>query len=182
MDATKKFLGRLNMKKTTIMITLLIIALGLFSGCGQDIAAPTTDKDTARYSSYYIPSGDNLLLTWASMNYNEYTYSYDVFFQGNILLKNLAYEKVVFIRYTTDGWKTWKDIPAKYAFSQGDLETWKFQTENFNFPRTGPQQSLTEVVNINFDFAVCYKVNGNSYWDSNNNKNYHMDQNIRYLY
>jgi len=168
------------MKKTTTLITLLIIALGLFSGCGQEIANPTEDG-TARYISYNIPTGDNMQMTWASLNYSEQTYSYSVFFKGNILLRNLAYEKAVFIRYSVDGWKTWKDCPATYSFSQGDLETWKFQTGNFVFPRSNPGQSLTEVVNINFDFAVCYKVNGNIYWDNNNNKNYHLDQNNRYI-
>lgn len=161
-------------KKMMVLMTILAVAL---SACGVDVVS----EDAARSPNYALKPWENVKLTWASMSYYQYTDSYDVYFQGQILVRDLAYNKVVAIRYTTDGWQTWKDLNAKYAFKQGDQETWRFVTGMYNFPCAGPWVSITEAVDIDFDFAVYYKVNGVTYWDSNGGSNFHLDQNVRYI-
>lgn len=80
---------------------------------------------------------------------------------GGIVLKNLAYNKVVKVRYTTDNWATYKEISATYdsglAYGQ---EFWTFRDESL------PDDWET------LDFAVYYTVNGTTYWDNNFEANY----------
>lgn len=85
-------------------------------------------------------------------------------FAGNIVLKNLAYDKEVFVRYTTDHWQTYYDLPAYYVSNYNDgNEVWSYE------------KVFTNEVNA-VEFAVCYKVNGITYWDNNFGRNYKVYQ------
>ncbi len=81
---------------------------------------------------------------------------------GTVIVKNLAYDKKVEIVYTQDGWETSSVALAKYASSNGSLETWSF---------SAPYSERKAV-----EFAVKYTVNGYSAWDNKFNSNYKVLQ------
>lgn len=82
-------------------------------------------------------------------------------FIANFILKNIAYEKIVTVVYTTDNWNTVKTGQAVYKESiPGNLEIWTFRDDFIPL-------EATEI-----EFAVEYKVNGQSYWDNNYGSNY----------
>jgi hypothetical protein len=79
---------------------------------------------------------------------------------GEIILKNLAYEKNVRVIYTTDNWQTVREAYAYYKEPMTDnLEKWAF-----TLPDT---KSCNEV-----QFCLAYTVNGVTYWDNNFTLNY----------
>ena len=80
-------------------------------------------------------------------------------FSGSTVLKNLAYTKNVFVRYTTDNWVTYTDASLSYSTSlSGNLESWNF--------------SVTIPSGATVSYCFCYTVNGVSYWDNNFGRNY----------
>lgn len=85
------------------------------------------------------------------------SYYYDII----ALVKNIAYNKEVVVRYTTDNWNTYKDAPLKYESTTeyGD-EKWscEINTEGATYDT--------------FKYAIYYKVNGQTYWDNHFNLNY----------
>lgn len=88
----------------------------------------------------------------------------------NILIqvKNVAYAKEVYVhRSTADG--PWVDVPARYV-RQADstYELWEVDETDFaGYP-------VTE------QFVLKYVVNGQTYWDNNNNANYRFLDNSYY--
>ena len=80
---------------------------------------------------------------------------------GYIAVKNIAYVKEVNVRYNKgDG--TWGTIPASYVKNNTSdgLEVWSFNSDGIDV-----FCSATE-------FYIEYKVNGNTYYDSNYGNNY----------
>ncbi|MCX7922198.1 MAG: CBM21 domain-containing protein [Clostridia bacterium] len=83
----------------------------------------------------------------------------DTSFSGTIVLKNLAYNKQVKVRYTTNNWATYKDVSATFGTDLGNgLESW-------NFTDVIPSGSTVK-------FSIYYIVNGVTYWDNNFGANY----------
>lgn len=82
-------------------------------------------------------------------------------FAGCIQLKNLGYQKVVKVRYTTDNWATYSEIAAEYNYTAptNGVEYWYFDTP---VTLTGDE----------IEYAVSYTVNGQTYWDNNFGSNY----------
>ena len=71
-------------------------------------------------------------------------------------LKNYAYHKNVFVRYTTDSWKSHRDVAMSYSSTNADgTETWK---ANLDVDFTGWTDR------DQFEYAICYRVNGKEYW------------------
>lgn len=119
---------------------------------------------------YYL--GKSALLT--TQVQLEYAWNDKSYFRGKVVLKDFSPYKKVFIRYTTDGWQTYKDLPAKFESNYfggsepwhngpypnvtGDTEVWTFD-EGFYGKKT-------------IEFAVCYETNGITYWDNNFERNY----------
>ncbi len=78
-------------------------------------------------------------------------------------VKNLAYNKTVGIKYTTDNWKTSATANATYQQgSNGQEETWVM---NLDVP----------AAKTNIKFAAFLTVNGTSYWDNNYSANYSLN-------
>ena len=87
-------------------------------------------------------------------------------FQIDAVLKNLAYHKNVFVRYTTDGWKSHHDSAMSYSMTNADgTETW---TTKIDADVNGYDNGIGE----NFEYAICYRVNGKEYWANNFGSNY----------
>ncbi|NLP27558.1 MAG: hypothetical protein GX370_02065, partial [Clostridia bacterium] len=82
---------------------------------------------------------------------------------GQIVVKDLAYEKDIKVRYSYDNWTTFKETSAKYNFTERNgVEIWSFED---NIPSDAEQVK----------FAISYTVNGKTYWDNNFNENYTMN-------
>lgn len=102
-------------------------------------------------------------------------YSYDLSnYEIDAVLQNYAYEKNVFVRYTTDGWNTYSDAALGYAGTNSDgTETWTTNIDisaiianNYNY--------------ADFEYAVCYQVNGTEYWANYFGSNYDINYSIHH--
>ena len=85
---------------------------------------------------------------------------------GLIRVTNLSYRKEVTVRFTLDGWETYRDIWADYMSSCSDGKADKFTyriTVPFDFE-----------VNRHMEFAIRYRVLNREFWDNNDRKNYHV--------
>lgn len=167
------------MKMKTIAMLLLAVAA---IGCSNDITGPGDGELQSRSIYSRLASWEKVKLTWASLRWTDTGTAFRVIPTGCVLLRNLAYVKDVAIRYTTNGWKSWSEISCRYSSSAADnCEYWVFTGQTYTFAKSSPRQSVEEAVALNFDFAVRYRVNGVTWWDSNGGDNYHMDQVRRYL-
>ena len=86
--------------------------------------------------------------------------------RGFVRVLNVAFTKDVTIRYTTDGWKTVRNDRAHYLSTSGNNGT----TDTFFF--CIPLPSVIWKDRSKMEFAVCYRVAGNDYWDNNFLRNY----------
>lgn len=92
--------------------------------------------------------------------------------QGDVIVHNLAFHKLVVARFTLDYWKTTSEVVAEYnndvrkkqAGHDCDLFTFRIKLED--------QANLE---NKTMFFCVKYSVNGQDYWDNNNSVNYQVD-------
>ncbi|KAL6723133.1 hypothetical protein Aduo_018168 [Ancylostoma duodenale] len=91
---------------------------------------------------------------------------------GTIKVANIAFEKKVFIRYTTNNWQSYMDRQATFQPSTSKVyDTFTFEIE---LPRPTDKAKRME-------FCICYIANGSENWDSNGGENYkleHVDVNV----
>ena len=85
---------------------------------------------------------------------------------GLIRVTNLSYRKEVNVRFTLDGWETYRDIWADYMSSCSDGKN-----DKFTFRITVP---FDFEVNRHMEFAIRYRVLNQEFWDNNDGKNYHV--------
>ncbi|CAK8695891.1 unnamed protein product [Clavelina lepadiformis] len=87
-------------------------------------------------------------------------------FTGVIRVVNLEFEKQVTVRYTTDKWRTFQDIPACYVSSLSE-----FHQDQFSF-HVVVDQDLKGTDRI--ELAICYRLrlSGRELWDNNYGRNY----------
>lgn len=97
-------------------------------------------------------------------------------FDGEIYVQHLSFNKRVGVRYTADGGTTWNDADGSYAGKVqavanivDSVEVWKFKTPTLN------------IVNPDtFRFAVYYELKdigpnfGQTYWDNNFSQDYFL--------
>ena len=134
-----------------------------------------------KYAIKYVADG---VTYWDNNNGSDYTgaklgtapvaakrdfYSYNhTEYQISAVLQNYAYNKNVFVRYTTDGWNTYNDKALGYSATNSDgTETW---TTNINISDIKSYADYD-----NFEYAICYQVNGTEYWANYFGSNYGMD-------
>ena len=80
-------------------------------------------------------------------------------FKASVAVRNLGYGKIVGVMYTTDNWATTRTVNGTYSYTaSSDTEVWSIDM---------PVGSASNV-----KYAVFYKVNGQSYWDSNFGRNF----------
>jgi len=85
---------------------------------------------------------------------------------GFIEIENLSYHKQVIVHYYNRQSSGWHQAFAYYVKSSGNnKEIWKFDT---------PWHSFSARLSGDFQFAIEYKVNGQSYWDNNNGSDYKL--------
>lgn len=87
---------------------------------------------------------------------------------GTIKVSNLAFHKEVFVRSTTNSWKTSEDIFCKFVpnSSTNTVSAAYVLYDTFSFKLTLPPKSRR------IEFCVCYKCEGKEYWDNNGGLNY----------
>lgn len=85
---------------------------------------------------------------------------------GEIEVKNIAYEKTVFVRYTASDWKSSSDISASYV-SRSEQKFSGYDTFSFQFPVPLDPEKPGRM-----EFAVCFVVPGQTFWDNNGGRNY----------
>ena len=82
---------------------------------------------------------------------------------GYVHVRNDAYEKLVIVRYTVDGWDSCKEAKAEWITSTDAQKSDKFR---FVIPSLVPPYTVR--------FSVHYEVLGQEFWDNNNHKNYEV--------
>lgn len=90
---------------------------------------------------------------------------------GTIKVRNLAYEKHVFIRITYDRWMSYADIKAEYMQPKEMNSTKHYQYDTFFFRTEIPTSAMRFGV---IEFSVCFRCNSNEYWDNNGGINYRL--------
>ena len=88
------------------------------------------------------------------------------FVTGIIRVNSLSYYKKVTVRFTLDGWATYRDILADYMSACLDGKTDKFCF--------GIRVPTSFDVNEHVKFVVRYQVSNQEFWDNNNGENYHV--------
>ena len=78
---------------------------------------------------------------------------------GVVRVLNNAFEKEVMVRWTHDHWSSCHDSVCTYCHGSGDGHTDRFA---FTLPLNGDD----------VEFAVCFKSQGQEYWDNNACQNY----------
>ncbi|CAG5125472.1 unnamed protein product [Candidula unifasciata] len=87
--------------------------------------------------------------------------------EGTIKVKNIAFEKSVFVRLSLNEWETFENIDATYVPGPGLSYSEPYDT--FSFKMEIPP---TFDVSKKLQFAVCFEENGNQHWDNNDGVNY----------
>lgn len=87
---------------------------------------------------------------------------------GEIEVKNIAYDKTVFVRYTASDWNCFSDVGASYV-SRSEQKVAGYDTFSFQFPVPLDPEKPGRL-----EFAICYVVSGQSFWDNNCGRNYEI--------
>ncbi len=144
---------------------------------GSKIWKATFSSYNAKYAIKYVADGNTF---WDNNNGKDYTgsvrigsapvvserlgYQYNSFngYQINAVLQNYSYEKNVFVRYTTDGWKTSHDQALSYSKTNADgTETWTVNLK-LNAETDG------------FEYAICYQDDKGEFWANSFGANYNI--------
>ncbi|KAJ2355263.1 hypothetical protein GGF43_002784, partial [Coemansia sp. RSA 2618] len=88
--------------------------------------------------------------------------------RGTIKVHNLAFEKHIFVRITKDEWKTIEDVPAVFQRSISGVDGCRPGLDRFSFAIPAAAAQSTVCVSM----CVCYRVDGQEFWDSNQGANY----------
>lgn len=89
---------------------------------------------------------------------------------GTIKVKNVAFNKSVVVRCTFDSWESSVDISANYVPTNG-VHTGSGSFDTFSFEMSVPPNFNMQK---KIQFAVCYSVESQTYWDNNNGDNYEV--------
>ena len=83
---------------------------------------------------------------------------------GFVRVLNIAFDKALVVRYTFNNWKTSLDLAAQYVPNSNDNFSDRFQ-----FSIHAPLYfDVGEVL----QFCLCFKANGQEFWDNNFGQNY----------
>lgn len=82
---------------------------------------------------------------------------------GRIQVNNVTYEKLIFVRWSSDAWKSYSEQPASFEQSATNLKR-----DAFTFEIDRPQHG--EMVELAVRYCVCNQ----EYWDNNDGNNYQV--------
>lgn len=141
---------KISKKIFSFITSLLVLATTLTLGHTISAKADTNDVPVQLYYSNAV--GDS---------------SETGHYFGYIAVKNFAYDKKVTVHYSYTGPQAsnvWNDVAATYVKTNAldGYEIWRFETPS-EFDHYGFGQ---------IQYCIKYEVNGQTYWDNNNGKNY----------
>jgi hypothetical protein len=90
---------------------------------------------------------------------------------GVVAVQNLAFQKLVVVRFTLDYWKTTSEVIADYNHDVRRKQNDGCDRFNFSI-------KLVDLANLEkktMFFCIRYSVNGQDYWDNNTGMNYQVD-------
>ena len=90
---------------------------------------------------------------------------------GVVAVQNLAFQKLVVVRFTLDYWKTTSEVIADYNHDVRRRQNDGCDRFNFGVKLV----DLANLENKTMFFCIRYSVNGQDYWDNNNGMNYQVD-------
>jgi hypothetical protein len=90
---------------------------------------------------------------------------------GAVAVQNLAFQKVVVVRFTLDYWKTTSEVIADYNHDVRRKQNDGCDRFNFSIKLV----DLANLENKTMFFCIRYSVNGQDYWDNNGGMNYQVD-------
>jgi hypothetical protein len=121
------------------------------------------------FFSVTVHATEKVALMYANFDANPQYALDDRNFEGFIEVENIAYIKEINIHYSVDS-QNWQSIAASYAKETfGNKEAWDFN-------ETIASDSVS-----NIEFAIEYKVAGQTYWDNNNGQNYTLASSVPYF-
>eukprot|EP00123_Amoebidium_parasiticum_P010336 comp20036_c1_seq2/m.24597 comp20036_c1_seq2/g.24597 ORF comp20036_c1_seq2/g.24597 comp20036_c1_seq2/m.24597 type:complete len:206 (-) comp20036_c1_seq2:166-783(-) len=85
------------------------------------------------------------------------------FVTGHVLVKNLAFEKMICIRYTYDDWKTNKEVTATYFRNINGIDCFRFLLK-VDFTEWGTRQYVK--------FCIRAQLGDRELWDNNGGRDY----------
>ena len=91
----------------------------------------------------------------------------------DVAVENLAFDKVVGVRWTTGGWATHHEALGEYEHALGDgWEQWGVDVtpaaRMSSFSWCDPEP-------VAFEYAIFYRVDGHTYWDNAGGSNHHVE-------
>lgn len=88
--------------------------------------------------------------------------------EGTVLVRNIAYEKWIAVRFTYDWWQTTSEVTAKYSKSFPEENT-----DLFSFTIRLPEVTK-RIEDKRLFFALRYTAGGRECWDNNRGSNYQL--------
>jgi carbohydrate/starch-binding protein with CBM21 domain len=88
--------------------------------------------------------------------------------QGTVRVRNIAFEKLVAVRFTLDKWQTTSEVTARYkeSFQNGTFDRFTFSIKLADVLSRAEEKTL--------DLSVRYSVSGREIWDNNSGRNYQV--------
>ncbi|KAJ3230919.1 hypothetical protein HDU81_004152, partial [Chytriomyces hyalinus] len=152
----------------------------------QSLTFPTVTLDSLTLSS----SRSNTILSPSSTTpASRHTSKHPQRLTISILIRNIAYSKNVIVRLTTDGWKSFQDLEASFqgvvipntSSAPGiDRFTASIDLDKLSPPVPAKFGSVYknghdyEHEVLQFEFAICGRVNGEEFWDNNCGRNHKL--------
>jgi len=97
---------------------------------------------------------------------------------GTIAVHNLSYQKKVTVRFTLDYWQTVSEVSAEY---NNDVRKKQLQENIDRFTFKIKLNDLANLETKTLFLCIRYSVNGQEFWDNNNNINFQVDFKKKYL-
>lgn len=168
---------------------------GLFD-INFSILSQTSNNRDLKLNVYVNSGSDSNIMLQSIKLEKRRTYNnfFDFFIWGKISVKNIFYEKSIYIRYTFNHWKTFNEIKAQYVQDMllksnfKDYDTFEFSLYNLkNLILNGSSNSPvlasssnegSNIIEGDLEFCIHYEtVDSNTnkildFWDNNNGKNY----------
>ena len=96
--------------------------------------------------------------------------------RGHILVKNIAYDKNVAVRFTFDNWKTISERSAYYNDRENDGTIPKEDgMDRFTFILTLQDFVNIDLMHQSMTFCIRYNVANQEFWDNNSGTNFLID-------
>ncbi len=153
-------------------------SLSLLSSRSFIVEQSAADEGFCDFSQRFIfpvKTGENVQLS-------ELELRADSWLNGTVKVANLAYNKTVFVRWSTDNWISYQDTVASYGYSSEEFthDWFSFTLHSSCMPDdTVPAAGKSaddggSDSGVCVELAVAYRVNGMEFWDNNNGENFQL--------